>query len=200
MGRERFSHVQARAGATEYARGSSCACTQQSTHGSREGMQPDAREGWSLGCSWDQSRILTEGQIQIPGARRPPAARRPRPLGPLGFEGAQHRQTLRASVDGVRSKALRPFGASADEARPRQRSPSKPSSTALAAQGPERGVSVRKANAVMSAGRTSTIFPPRARPPTTFTDALHPRRANRAQNRRSPTPARRVASPSIGFS
>ena len=31
-------------------------------------------------------------------------------LGPLGFEGAQHRQTLRPSVDGVRSKALRPFG------------------------------------------------------------------------------------------
>jgi hypothetical protein len=27
------------------------------------------------------------------------------PLGPLGFEGAQHRQTLRPSVDGVRSKA-----------------------------------------------------------------------------------------------
>ena len=32
-----------------------------------------------------------------------------RPLGPLGFEGAQHRQTLRPSVDGTRSKALRPF-------------------------------------------------------------------------------------------
>ena len=32
------------------------------------------------------------------------------PLGPLGFEGAQHRQTLRPTVDGVRSKALRPFG------------------------------------------------------------------------------------------
>ena len=32
------------------------------------------------------------------------------PLGPLGFEGAQHRQTLCASVDGIRSKALRPFG------------------------------------------------------------------------------------------
>ena len=32
------------------------------------------------------------------------------PLGPLGFEGAQHRQTLRPSVDGIRSKALRPFG------------------------------------------------------------------------------------------
>ena len=33
-----------------------------------------------------------------------------RPLGPLGYEGAQHRQTLRPSVDGTRSKALRPFG------------------------------------------------------------------------------------------
>ena len=33
-----------------------------------------------------------------------------RPLGPLGFERAQHRQTLRPSVDGTRSKALRPFG------------------------------------------------------------------------------------------
>ena len=31
-------------------------------------------------------------------------------LGPLGYEGAQHRQTLRPSVDGTRSKALRPFG------------------------------------------------------------------------------------------
>ena len=30
------------------------------------------------------------------------------PLGPLGFEGAQHRQTLRPSVVGIRSKAL-PF-------------------------------------------------------------------------------------------
>ena len=27
------------------------------------------------------------------------------PLGPLGFEGAQHRQTLRPSVDGIRSKS-----------------------------------------------------------------------------------------------
>ena len=84
---------------------------------------------------------------------------------------------------------------SADEARPRQRSPSKPSITALTAQGGESGASIRKANAVMSAGRTSTIFPPRARPRTTFTDALHPRRAHRAQNRRSLTPARRAASP-----
>ena len=32
------------------------------------------------------------------------------PLGPLGFEGAQHRQTLRPSVDGIRSTALRPLG------------------------------------------------------------------------------------------
>ena len=32
------------------------------------------------------------------------------PLGPLGFDFAQHRQTLRPSVDGIRSKALRPFG------------------------------------------------------------------------------------------
>ena len=31
-------------------------------------------------------------------------------LDPLGFEGAQHRQTLRPTVDGIRSKALRPFG------------------------------------------------------------------------------------------
>jgi hypothetical protein len=33
----------------------------------------------------------------------------PDPLGPLGFEGAQHRQTLRPSVDGILSKAPRPF-------------------------------------------------------------------------------------------
>ena len=32
------------------------------------------------------------------------------PLGPLGFDFAQHRQTLRPSVEGTRSKALRPFG------------------------------------------------------------------------------------------
>ena len=32
------------------------------------------------------------------------------PLGLLGFEGAQHRQTLRPSIDRIRSKALRPFG------------------------------------------------------------------------------------------
>ena len=32
------------------------------------------------------------------------------PLGPLGLDFAQHRQTLRPSVDGIRSKALRPFG------------------------------------------------------------------------------------------
>ena len=32
------------------------------------------------------------------------------PLGLLGFEGAHHKQTLRPSVDGVRSNALRPFG------------------------------------------------------------------------------------------
>jgi len=31
-------------------------------------------------------------------------------LGPLGFECSQHRQTLRPSVDGIRSKALRLFG------------------------------------------------------------------------------------------
>ena len=32
------------------------------------------------------------------------------PSSPLGFDFAQHRQTLRPSVDGIRSKALRPFG------------------------------------------------------------------------------------------
>ena len=32
------------------------------------------------------------------------------PLGPLGFDFGQHRQTLRPSVVGIRSKALRPFG------------------------------------------------------------------------------------------
>ena len=32
------------------------------------------------------------------------------PLGPLGFDFAQHGQTLRPSVNGIRSKALRPFG------------------------------------------------------------------------------------------
>jgi len=37
-------------------------------------------------------------------------AARCRPLGPLGFDFAQHRQALRPSVDRVRSKALRPFG------------------------------------------------------------------------------------------
>ena len=32
------------------------------------------------------------------------------PLGPLGFDFAQHRQTLRPTLDGTRSKALHPFG------------------------------------------------------------------------------------------
>ena len=32
------------------------------------------------------------------------------PLGPLGFDFTQHRHTLRPTVDGTRSKALRPFG------------------------------------------------------------------------------------------
>ena len=32
------------------------------------------------------------------------------PLGPLGFDFAQHRSTLRPSVVGIRSKALRPSG------------------------------------------------------------------------------------------
>jgi hypothetical protein len=32
------------------------------------------------------------------------------PLGPLGFDFAQNRQTLRPAVDGIRSKALRHFG------------------------------------------------------------------------------------------
>ena len=32
-----------------------------------------------------------------------------RTLGPLGFECSQHRQTLRPTVDGTRSKALRPY-------------------------------------------------------------------------------------------
>jgi hypothetical protein len=32
------------------------------------------------------------------------------PLGPLGFECSQYRQTLRPTVDGARSKALRPSG------------------------------------------------------------------------------------------
>ena len=32
------------------------------------------------------------------------------PLGPLGYECAQHRRTLRPTVDGIRSKALRLFG------------------------------------------------------------------------------------------
>ena len=31
------------------------------------------------------------------------------PLGPLGFDFTQHRQTLHPTVDGTRSKALRPF-------------------------------------------------------------------------------------------
>ena len=39
-------------------------------------------------------------------------------LGPLGFEGAQHRQTLRLSVVGVRSKALHPFGLPKSEPEP----------------------------------------------------------------------------------
>ena len=33
-----------------------------------------------------------------------------RPLGPLGFDFAEDRQTLRPSTDGICSKTLRPFG------------------------------------------------------------------------------------------
>jgi len=40
--------------------------------------------------------------------RAPPILFRHLFLGPLGFDFAQHRQTLRPTVDGIRSKALRP--------------------------------------------------------------------------------------------
>jgi len=43
-------------------------------------------------------------------ARRERLKGDPSPLGPLGFDFAQHRQTLRPTVDGNRSQALRPFG------------------------------------------------------------------------------------------
>ena len=43
-------------------------------------------------------------------ARQPRAPATQSPLGPFGFEGAHYRQTLRPFVDGIRSKALRPFG------------------------------------------------------------------------------------------
>jgi hypothetical protein len=47
--------------------------------------------------------LMSEVPLQARGTQ-------PRPLGRLGFECSQHRQTLRPSVDGIRSKALRPFG------------------------------------------------------------------------------------------
>jgi len=67
------------------------------------------------------SFVLLSPEIHFPGATfrdtgkevrdtgQKPPGHNPT-LGHLGFEGAQHRQTLRPSVDGIRSKALRPFG------------------------------------------------------------------------------------------
>ena len=45
------------------------------------------------------------------------------PLGPLGFGCSHHRQTLRPSVDGIRNKALRPFGVLERNSRIQQYSP-----------------------------------------------------------------------------
>ena len=45
-----------------------------------------------------------------PVVRQDPRQVLERPLGPLGFDFAQHRQTLRPSEDGTRSEALGPFG------------------------------------------------------------------------------------------
>ena len=60
-------------------------------------------------------QLLQQGGLRC--QRRPPlkhrqreSTQRGRNLGPLVHECAQHRQTLRPSVAGIRSKALRPFG------------------------------------------------------------------------------------------
>ena len=51
--------------------------------------------------------VITFPQDQIQILITPRPARHP--LGPLGFECSQHRQTLRPTVDGTRSTALRSF-------------------------------------------------------------------------------------------
>ena len=65
--------------------------------------------------------ILPVIRTPAPGRRPPAEARAPlapivscprsvHPSAPLWFECSRHRQTLRPTVDGTRSKALRPFG------------------------------------------------------------------------------------------
>jgi hypothetical protein len=57
-------------------------------------------------CEMRSSEHGTYETVKAP----PPAAGLRVALVLLGNECAQHRQTLRPSVDGIRSKALRPFG------------------------------------------------------------------------------------------
>ena len=61
-------------------------------------------EGWVCASS-RASAVMTRAML-----RKPLGPLCLGPLGPLGFEFAQHGQTLRSTLDGTRSKALRPFG------------------------------------------------------------------------------------------
>ena len=65
-----------------------------------EDLVEDREEGGEEGAS-----CLHDFRQRSHGAKHP----YPR-SGPSSFDFAQHRQTLRPSVDGIRSKALRPFG------------------------------------------------------------------------------------------
>ena len=62
------------------------------------------------------SRVFKSGERRAVTPRTPgaPVLLKNHPSGPLGFECSQHRQTLRPTLDGTRSKALRSFGSYAD--------------------------------------------------------------------------------------
>ena len=55
-------------------------------------------------------KLLERAEIEKTAAEERKSVATPSPLGPLGFDFAHHRQTLRQTLDGTRSKALRPFG------------------------------------------------------------------------------------------
>ena len=58
----------------------------------------EGKEGQGLASTWIRCASLSIiACIEVGGSG---------PSGPLGFQGAQHRQTFRPSVDGIRSKAL----------------------------------------------------------------------------------------------
>jgi hypothetical protein len=83
--------------------------------GSKNGEKPGKTfRPQNLGSKFFQIfRVMAQSPVDVfRGFANNRAFWRPkeRLLGPLGFNFAQHRQTLRPSVDGIRSKALHPIG------------------------------------------------------------------------------------------